>query len=95
MAERLRQDFSLQSPNRELLNYKFAHAAIGIKIYSYVERQDTKLNVLGTIDSGGESIVNVNLCIVDNRSAKLGNADVAVDEEEVIDLNTNHTVRLS
>jgi len=90
MAERLRQDFSLQSPHRELLNYKFAVAAMGIKIYSYVEKQDTTLHVLSTIDTGGESIVEVNLCVVDNRSAKLGNADVAVEEEEVIDLNTTH-----
>ena len=91
MAERLRQDFSLQSPDRELLNYKFAVAAIGIKIYSFVERQDTKLHVLSTVDTGGESVVEVNLCIVDNRSAKLGNGDVPVEEEEVIDLNTTHT----
>lgn len=91
MAERLRKDFSLQIPDRELLNYKFAVAAMGIKIYSYVEKQDTKLHVLSTIDAGGESIVEVNLCIVDNRSAKLGNADVPVEEEEVIELNTTHS----
>jgi hypothetical protein len=90
MAGRLRQDFSLQSPHRELLNYKFAVAAMGIKIYSYVEKQDTKLHVLSTIDTGGESIVEVNLCVVDNRSAKLGNADVPVEEEEVIEMNTTH-----
>lgn len=90
MPERLRQSFSLQSPNRELLNYRFAHAAIGVKIYSYVEKQDTKLDVLSTIESGGESVVEVNQCVVDGRSAKLGNADVAVDEEEVVDLNTTH-----
>lgn len=90
MAERLRKDFSLQTPHRELLNYKFAVAAMGIKIYSYVEKQDTKLQVLSTIDAGGESIVEVNLCVVDNRSAKLGNADVPVEEEEVIELNTTH-----
>ena len=90
MPERLRQSFSLQSPNRELLNYKFAHAAIGVRIYSYVEKLDTELSVLSTIESGGESVVEVNQCVVDNRSAKLGNADVAVDEEEVVDLNVNH-----
>ncbi|KAL8824737.1 MAG: hypothetical protein Q9191_004855 [Dirinaria sp. TL-2023a] len=91
MPERLRRSFSLQNPKRELLNYRFAHAAIGVKISSYVEKQDTKLEVLSTIESGGESVVEVNQCVVDNRSAKLGNADVAVDEEEVIDLNTTHT----
>ena len=91
MAETLRQDFSLQNKSRELLNYKFSQAAIGIKIYSYVEKQDTRLQVLSTIDTGGESIVEVNLCVVDNRSAKLGNVDVPVEEEEVIDLNCTHT----
>lgn len=91
MPERLRQDFLLQSPNRELLNYRFAHAAIGIKIYSYVEKQDTKFHVLSTIGTGGESVVEINQQVVDSRSAKLGNAEVAVDEEEVIDLNTTHT----
>jgi len=90
MAERLRQDFPLKSPHREILNYKFAFVAMGIKIYSYVEKQDTKLHVLSTFDAGGESIVEVNLCVVDNRSAKLGNADVPVEEEEVIELNTTH-----
>lgn len=90
MAERLRQDFSLKSPQREPLNHKFAVIAMGIKIFSYVEKQDTKLHVLSAFDTGGESIVEVNLCVVDNRSAKLGNAGVPVEEEQVIELNTTH-----
>lgn len=91
MSERLRGDFSLHNPDRERLNYEFAVAAIGIKIYSYVETQDTQLEVLSTIDTSGESVVDVGLCIVDSRSAKLGSADVPVEEEEVMDLNCTHT----
>ena len=91
MSERLRQDFLLHRTNREDLNYKFALAAIGVKIYSYVEKQDTQLRVLSNIETGGESVVELNQYVVDNRSAKLGNPDVAVEEEEVVDLNTNHT----
>ena len=90
MTERLRQDFTLENPTLGFLNYRFSQAAIGIKIYTYVEKKDTQLQVLSNSDSGGESVVEVNLFVVDNRSAKLGNADVPVEEEEVIDLNTTH-----
>ena len=91
MSERLREDFSLHNPDRERLNYEFAVAAIGIKIYSYVETRDTQLEVLSTIDTSGESVVDVGLCIVDSRSAKLGSADVPVEEEDIMDLNCTHT----
>ena len=77
--------------DRERLNYEFAVAAMGIKIYSYVETHDTQLEVLSTIDTSGESVVDVGLCIVDSRSAKLGSADVPVEDEEVVDLNCTHT----
>lgn len=90
MPERLRHDFSLKNSDLEFLNYKFSQAAIGIKIYSFIERQDTKLHVLSNSDTGGEDRIEVNLYVVDNRSAKLGNADVPVEEEEIIDLNTTH-----
>ena len=91
MSERLREDFSLRNPDRERLNYEFAVAAIGIKIYSYVETHDTRLEVLSTIDTSGESVVDVALCIVDSRSAKLGSADVPVEEEDPVELNCTHT----
>ena len=91
MSERLREDFSLRNSDRERLNFEFAVAAIGIKIYSYVETHDTRLEVLSTIDSSGESVVNVGLCIVDSRSAKLGSADVPVEEEDPVELNCTHT----
>ena len=91
MSERLREDFSLRNLDRERLNYEFAVAAIGIKIYSYVETHDTRLEVLSTIDTSGESVVDVGLCIVDSRSAKLGSADVPVEEEDPVELNCTHT----
>ncbi|KAL8789142.1 MAG: hypothetical protein Q9195_006963 [Heterodermia aff. obscurata] len=91
MSERLREDFSLRNSDRERLNFEFAVAAMGIKIYSYVETHDTRLEVLSTIDTSGESLVDVSLCIVDSRSAKLGSADVPVEEEDPIELNCTHT----
>ena len=97
MSERLREDFYLRNPDKEhlnygeRLNYEFAVAALGIKIYSYVETKDTQLNVLSTIDTSGESVVDVGMCIVDSRSAKLSSADVPVEEEDVIELNCTHT----
>ena len=91
MSERLREDFSLGNSDRELLNYEFARRAVGIKIYSYVETHDTRLEVLSTIDTSGESVVHVGFCIVDSRSAKLGSADVPVEEEDPVELNCTHT----
>lgn len=91
MSERLREDFSLGNSDRELLNYEFARCAVGIKIYSYVETHDTRLEVLSTIDTSGESVVHVGFCIVDSRSAKLGSADVPVEEEDPVELNCTHT----
>ena len=91
MSERLREDFSLRKPDRERLNYEFAFAAMGIKIYSYVETMETRLDVLSTIDTSGESVVEIGLSVVDSRSAKLGSADVPVEEEEVIEMNCTHT----
>lgn len=91
MSERLRKDFSLHNLDRERLNYEFAVAAIGVKIYSYVETHDTQLELLSTIDGSGESVVDVSLCIVDSRSAKLASSDVPVEEEDVVELNCTHT----
>lgn len=98
MSERLRGDFSLRNPDKEhlnygeRLNYEFvAVAALGIKIYSYVETKDTQLNVLSTIDTSGESVVDIGMCIVDSRSAKLSSSDVPVEKEDVMELNCTHT----
>ena len=89
MPDRLRQDFSLQNPNREALNQRFAVAAMGMKIYSYIETRDTKLNVLSANESEGDQITFVNFQVVDIRSAKLSSVAVPV-EEEVVQLDTNH-----
>ena len=79
----------MQNPDREALNFRFAVAAMGMKIYSYVETHDTKLEVLSANDSDGEQITYVNFQLVDVRSAKLSSSAVPV-EEEVIHLDTNH-----
>ena len=89
MSERLRQDFSLQNSGREALNFQFAMAALGMKIYSYVETRDTKLQVLFADDTEGEQITYVNFQLVDTRSGKLS-SDAAPIEEEVVSLNTDH-----
>lgn len=91
MPQRLRQEFSLKNPDLELLNYRFAVTAIGVKVYSYIETRDTELQVLSTGDSAGETLTSISLCIVDGRSAKLGTTDIPVEDEEVIPLNSTHT----
>ena len=79
----------MQNPERETSNFRFTVEAIGIKIYSYVETRDTKLEVLSVNDSEGEQITYVNFQLVDIRSAKLSSAAEPL-EEEVIHLDTNH-----
>lgn len=90
MPRRLRQEFSLKNRDLELLNYRFAVTAHGVKVYSYVESQNTNLQVLSTSDSAGETLTSIGLCIVDGRSAKLSTPDIPVEDEEVIPLNSTH-----
>lgn len=90
MSENLRHDFLLRNTDLETLNYKFAVRVVGVKIYSYVESSDTDLIVLSTNDSGGETLTTVRLCIVDSRSGKISTAEVPIEDEEVIQLNTTH-----
>ena len=80
----------LYETNREDLNYKFALVAIDVKIYNYVKNQNTQLNVLSNIEIIKESVVEINQYVVNNRSVKLSNSDVAVEKKEIVDLNTNH-----
>ena len=90
MSEHLRQEFSLQNRDLEILDYQFGPAALGIKIWSLVETRETQLEVLSTGDVGGESLTSVKLSIVDSRSAVLSTTDVPVEEEEVFRLNATH-----
>lgn len=90
MSENLRHDFLLRNTDLETLNYKFAVRAVGVKIYSYVESNDTDLVVLSTNDTGGETLTKVRLCIVDSRSGKLSTPEVPIEDEEVIQLDTTH-----
>lgn len=90
MPRRLRQEFSLKNPDLQSLNYRFAVTAHGVKVYSYIEARDTKLQVLSTSDSTGETLTSIDLCIVDARSAKLSTPDIPVEDEEVIQLNSTH-----
>ena len=90
MSEKLRENFALRSQDLKNLNYNFAKAVIGIKVFSYVETYETELNVLSNSDGPGESLLPLRLCIVDGRSAVLNSADVPVDEEDIVNLNTTH-----
>lgn len=91
MSERLRDDFSLRSPDLEDLNYKFAlSSVVGMKIHSYVESADTFLDVLSADDSGGESRTVIRVYIVDSRSGGLGTSEAPVEEEDVVKVNTTH-----
>ena len=89
MSEKLREQFTFQNNQLEILNHKFG-MALGIKIWTFVETVDTKLSVLTPVESGGETLTEVSFCIVDSRSAKLGSVDVPIDEEEVFQLNCTH-----
>ena len=60
-----------------------------MKIYSYLETRDTKLEVLFADDTEGEQITYVNFQLVDTRSGKLS-SDAAPIEEEVVSLDTDH-----
>ncbi|KAK4697238.1 hypothetical protein P7C71_g809, partial [Lecanoromycetidae sp. Uapishka_2] len=90
MSDRLRQDFLLRNADLENLNYNFAVSVSGVKIWSYVEANDTELTVLSTDASGSESSTVIKLCIVDGRSGKLGTSDVPIEDEQFIRLHTTH-----
>ena len=90
MSENLRHDLSLRNPDLEILNYKFAVRAVGMKIYCYVETSDTDLAVLSTDNVGGEVLTNVRLCVVDSRSGKLSTSVIPIENEEHIPLKTTH-----
>lgn len=91
MSARLRQDFSLKNSFLEKLNYLFTDAAFGVKVYSYYETRETDLEVLVTGDTEGETLTNVSLCVVDDRSARLSTTDLSIEDESVVELNTTHT----
>lgn len=90
MSEHLRQEFSVQNRDLEILDYKFGPAALGMKIWSLVETRETQLKVLSTGDVGGETLTPVKLSIVDSRSAVLSTTDVPVEEEEIFRLDATH-----
>ena len=94
MPPRLRQDFSLKSSYLEGLNDIFVNAAVGVKIYNYIETQETQLEVLTTLattDAEGEHLISVSLTVVDRQSARLSTADLPIEEEVVFELNTTHS----
>ena len=90
MSENLRHDVSLGNPDLEILNYKFAVRAVGMKIYSYVESSDTDFAVLSTDNIGGETLTNIRQHVVDNRSGQLQTSTIPIENEEVIPLKTTH-----
>lgn len=90
MSEHLRQEFSVQNRDLEILDYKFGPAALGMKIWSLVETRETQLEVLSTGDVGGETLTPVKLSVVDSRSAVLSTTDVPVEEEEIFRLDATH-----
>lgn len=91
MPQRLRQDLSLENSYLEELNDVFVNAAVGVKIYSYIETRDTELEVLTTTDVEGENLITIGLTVVDERSAKLSTADLPIEDESFVELNTTHS----
>ena len=90
MSEHLRQEFSLQNQELEILDYKFGPAALGMKIWSLVETRETQLELLSASEVDGVALTTINLSIVDSRSAVLSTSDVPVEEEEVFALSATH-----
>ena len=91
MSEKLRKEFSLRNTSLRSLNYDFAVSVLGVKVWSFVECNDTNLRVLSTDDAlGGETDTIVKLCIVDSRSGRLSTSEVPIEDEQLSFLHTTH-----
>ena len=90
MSSHLSSQFAIPNPELELLNHRFAAASLGIKIWNHIETCDTRLQVLTSVDVGGENLTSISRCVVDQPSAIMSTKDVLIEEEEVILINTNH-----
>ena len=90
MSKALRDDLTLRNDGLESLNHRFALRQVGVKIYSYVEMNDTNLSALSTNNVGAVTLTNIKSCLVDSRSGKLGTREVPIEDEEVVPLNTSH-----
>ena len=90
MSEHLMEQFSYQNTVLERLNHRFSAVSIGIKIWNYVETQETLLELLTAGDAAGETLRKVALQVVDRESSIMTTADLLIEEESVIPLNTPH-----
>ena len=90
MSNHLSSQFAVRNQYLELLNHRFGAASLGIKIWNYYETCDTQLKVLTSGDNEGENLTKINLCVVDQPSAKMSTADVLIEEEQFIPTHTNH-----
>ena len=90
MSEHLREGFAVQNYELERLNCRFGAAALGIKIWTYVEHSNTMLQVLIPSDAGGKTLRLDQFLVVNRRSATLSTSDMLIEEEEVFHLSTDH-----
>ena len=90
MSEELQEQFSVENLDLAMLNHKFGAVSLGIKIWNVVEKVETLLQVLTAVDASGESLTTVKLCVVDSRSSRTSTADVLIEEEENISVDTTH-----
>ena len=80
MGSRLCKQFTIGNTDLELLNAKFCDIALGIRIWSFSESQQTEVPAL--INSPeGETLDTVNLLIVEGPSAALSADETLIDEE--------------
>ena len=90
MSENLMSQFSYQNSDLERLNHRFSAVSIGIKIWNYVETQETLLELLTMGDNAGETLRQVALQVVDRESSMMSTTDLLIEEENVIPLNAAH-----
>lgn len=82
--------FAYQNSALERLNHRFSAVSIGIKIWNYVETQETLLELLTAGDATGETLRQVALQVVDRESSMMSTTDLLIEEENVIPLNAAH-----
>ena len=90
MSDQQQGEFSVENPKLRKLNHKFGAVSLGVKIWNVIEKEETLLQVLTSADASGESLTTVSLCVVDSRSSKTSTADVLIEEEENISVDTTH-----
>jgi hypothetical protein len=88
MSEKLRSQLVLSHIDLEHLNDKFCSGpTLGIQVSSYVETEETELEIL--TEAEGESLTSVLINVVDPQSAELATPNAPM-EEDIFYMRANH-----